>query len=371
MDVQEFIRLYQEGKRDFKGIDLSGADLSSANLTDAILSGADLSSANLTDAILTNVGLTEADLIDADLTGANLTDIDLTDVNLSGAILSGAILTGNYLSRTNLTKANLEGANLGFANLSGANLEGANLEGANLENANLEGANLENANFKNTVLTNTILEKHNNKSLEGWNHHCVKLLQNLQLDFIKRYKQGYLLECNLEGVHSEITKISSEETAHLRDFTWEMVQKYMSKNKHPKNLFINNLKGKLGETLVKYKLGDIINEIDYNLYRFGDGGIDFTLKNNPQLGIQVKTRSGENLTQVSWSISQKEINNNILLACVFSKQEISEAQPDYDLIFAGFIPTYLIKIKEGNKTVSLKAEDLLYAGGIYHFLECI
>ncbi|WP_017293395.1 hypothetical protein [Geminocystis herdmanii] len=53
--------------------------------------------------------------------------------------------------------------------------------------------------------------------------------------------------------------------------------------------------------------------------------------------------------------------------CVLSEQKISEAQPDYRLIFAGFIPTSEIKIEDDKAYLSI--EQLYYGGGIYSYLE--
>ncbi len=68
-----------------------------------------------------------------------------------------------------------------------------------------------------------------------------------------------------------------------------MAEKYKRGSK-VKNTFINNLKGKLGEEIVKRCLGDFITEVDYQLKIGGDGKVDFTLSSDISKGIQVKTR---------------------------------------------------------------------------------
>ena len=219
--------------------------------------------------------------------------------------------------------------------------------------------------MEGTNLEKTLLDK--NYQLSPIKSELNYLLTQ-QKDFITRYKQGYLLESPLEVSHSEITTISTEETAKLREFSWEMVDKYKTFKQSAKSidLFVNNLTGKLGEALLKHRLGNLVTEVDYELYNYGDGGVDFTLKDHPNIGIQVKTRSG-NLIEISWSISKSEIEKNSLLVCVLSEQKISEAQQDYKLIFAGFIPTSEIKI-DGNKGY-VQIDDLYYSGGIYSYLE--
>ncbi|MEB3178771.1 MAG: hypothetical protein VKL59_07070 [Nostocaceae cyanobacterium] len=101
-------------------------------------------------------------------------------------------------------------------------------------------------------------------------------LKAQQADFIERVKSGCLLHCELEGKHSELTVISGERLKQLRDFCWEMAEKY--KRMSPvRDVFINNLKGKLGEEVVKSRLGDFVTEVDYAKRLGGDGKVDFTL----------------------------------------------------------------------------------------------
>lgn len=82
-----------------------------------------------------------------------------------------------------------------------------------------------------------------------------------QVDFIQRLKSFHLLHCDIEGQHSELTTISGERLKLLRDFCWDMVKKY--KPYDPKNYFIINMKGKLGEEVVKARLADFVTEVDY------------------------------------------------------------------------------------------------------------
>jgi uncharacterized protein YjbI with pentapeptide repeats len=118
MDTEELLELYEEGERDFQGLDLEESCLNKANLTNADLSDTDLSYVNLSFAILKNAYLPST------LSGVNLSDADLSGVNLSDADLSGADLRD-----ANLSGADLSGADLSRADLSGADLNLANLTG--------------------------------------------------------------------------------------------------------------------------------------------------------------------------------------------------------------------------------------------------
>ena len=86
---EEFWERYEEGERDFKGINLTGANLSGAYLIQANLCGAYLENTDLS-----NTYLSSADLRGADLSNANLENACLEDAKLAGAILDGAKLTG-------------------------------------------------------------------------------------------------------------------------------------------------------------------------------------------------------------------------------------------------------------------------------------
>ena len=72
MDKEEFLRRYNEGERDFSGIELTDVDLSEADLSGSNLFEANLKRANLRNTILTNTNLDCTELIGADLTGSNI-----------------------------------------------------------------------------------------------------------------------------------------------------------------------------------------------------------------------------------------------------------------------------------------------------------
>ena len=108
--LDELLKQYAAGERDFRGVILSeqiliDVDLSRANLSEATLYKTVLEGANLTRTNLSRADLTRADLRGADLSGANLVKANLREANLRGADLSGADLRG----------ADLTGADLGGA----------------------------------------------------------------------------------------------------------------------------------------------------------------------------------------------------------------------------------------------------------------
>ncbi|MFH7028039.1 MAG: tetratricopeptide repeat protein [Heteroscytonema crispum UTEX LB 1556] len=191
------------------------------------------------------------------------------------------------------------------------------------------------------------------------------VLRSLQSDFIKRLTSGCLLHCETEGQYSELIIISGERLKALREFCWLMAEKY-KRTSPVRNVFISNLKGKLGEEVVKERLADFITEVDYEKRFGGDGNVDFTLNSNPNIGIEVKSRHGT-IDKVRWSISSEEVEKNAVVVCVLIQEEVSEAQPEYHLFLAGFLPTTMIKLRTGK--ISFGIEQLLYAGGLRCYLE--
>jgi tetratricopeptide (TPR) repeat protein len=193
----------------------------------------------------------------------------------------------------------------------------------------------------------------------------ITLLRSLQSDFIHRLSSGSLLHCETEGQYSELTVISGERLKALRDFCWQMAEKY--KRVSPvRDVFISYLKGKLGEEVIKERLADLITEVDYEKRFGGDGKIDFTLTADSSIGIEVKSRHGR-IERVRWSISAEEVEKNAVVACIFIQEEVNEAQSAYHLLLAGFLPTRMIKLKTGK--ISFGIEQLLYGGGLRCYLE--
>lgn len=194
----------------------------------------------------------------------------------------------------------------------------------------------------------------------------ITLLKQQQADFIERLKYGCLLHCDKIGQHSELTIISDEKLTQLRAFCWEMADKYKNMSlSSVRDVFINNLKGKLGEEVVKIYFGDLITEVDYEKRLGGDGKVDFTLTSDPSIGIQVKARHGD-IDTVKWWVSKEEVEKNSVLVCVLIQEQVNEAQSKYNLVLAGFLPTDMIDVNY--EKVSFGIDSLLYAGGLHSYL---
>ncbi|MFM9267467.1 TerD family protein [Tychonema sp. BBK16] len=248
MSSEEFLQRYNQGERDFTGINLAGVDLSGktleypislsqANLSNANLSNANLVKvnligANLQGANLKSTNLQQADLIQANLSGANLTKANLNYARLIQANLSQAKLSETQLNSANLTTANLSSANLTQAilnsanligadlsqakvtkvNLSYADLRGVKLNGVSLVAVNLDGANLKNVNLKVVSLIGSSLAQAN---LSGQN------LSGLNLSGVSFYNANLsganLTSANLCGANLSYANL---EKANLKDANW-------------------------------------------------------------------------------------------------------------------------------------------------------
>jgi hypothetical protein len=199
-------------------------------------------------------------------------------------------------------------------------------------------------------------------------------MRSQQQDFIERLKQSppSLLKCDTVGSHSESIIISSASTERLRKFCWEMVNKYKRSSQSSYETFISTMKGKLGEEALVNLLGDYVTEVDYEVKRGGDGKIDFKLSQYPSIGIQVKARNGS-VDDISWFTDSKEIELNSVLVCFLIQEEVTEAQPEYHIVAAGFIPTATIDqtklLAHNNKTAAFKIDELRYMGGLRSYLE--
>lgn len=193
----------------------------------------------------------------------------------------------------------------------------------------------------------------------------ITILKKLQSDFIARIPSSSLLHCQIEGQHSELTIISGERLRMLRNFCWQMAEKY-KRVSSVRDVFTSFLKGKLGEEVVKERLGNLITEVDYEQRIGGDGNVDFTLAANSAIGIEVKSRCGS-MDAVKWSVSSEEVAKNAVVVCVLIQEKVNEAQSEYHLLLAGFLPTAMIKLKTGR--ISFGIEQLLYGGGLIYYLE--
>ncbi|MBD2099999.1 hypothetical protein H6F94_03725 [Leptolyngbya sp. FACHB-261] len=133
-----------------------------------------------------------------------------------------------------------------------------------------------------------------------------------------------------------------------------------------REVFINNLKGKLGEEVVKIRLSELVTEVDYERRLGGDGKVDFYYQRDPSVGIQVKVRYGD-VESVRWQLTQAEAEQNSVLVCVLMLEDFEDTKLEYRLILAGFLPTNALEFVEGVANIGIS--DLLYGGGLKGYLQ--
>lgn len=219
----------------------------------------------------------------------------------------------------------------------------------------------------------------------------ITLLKSMQGDFIGRLESGTAWIERLNGneincFYSEVRYLRGDRLQQIRDFCWQMAEKY-KKNANVRDAFLNNMKGKLGEEMIKTTLGNVVTDVDYENRFGGDGKVDFSLRNNSAVRIQVKTRQipirttrisqdlggGEirdvEAKDVVWFVSPEEISKNTAIVCVGIVGDVDEAQKEYYLINAGFLPCSMIEVDQ--KTIKLKMHDLLYSFGLKNYLESL
>ena len=141
-EVEEILKRYADGEREFLYVDLSRADLSTVDFGERSLKGVIYSK---------KIKFSHANLSNANLSSANLRNAFMQFVNLTNANLNNA-----NLERTLLEGANLKGANLCSTNLAGADLTNADLSGATW------GFNPKDAIFNNTILPDGTIETDSN-----------------------------------------------------------------------------------------------------------------------------------------------------------------------------------------------------------------
>ncbi len=157
MEVEELLRRYAAGERDFSWIEelfgeLIEVDLSGINLTEFEFDVNPICCCNFTRANLSGANLSELTLDETNFSFTNLREVSMAQSSLQGANLTGADLTG----------ADLGGAYFWDANLTDAKLINTyiecSLDGANLTRADLTGAKgWESASFEDCIFYETIM----------------------------------------------------------------------------------------------------------------------------------------------------------------------------------------------------------------------
>ncbi|MBW4549341.1 MAG: hypothetical protein KME25_33775 [Symplocastrum torsivum CPER-KK1] len=216
----------------------------------------------------------------------------------------------------------------------------------------------------------------------------TKILKDQQNHFIGRLKDGLenLYSYDKQGKFGEIKTISGKDLRDIRQYCWDMVDKF--RKAAPQEVFKNNVKGKLGEKIVEKCLGDLVSRVRYDIIpESGDGKVDLTVNSYHTIGIQVKTRYGK-ADEVKWLIDSEEIEKNKAIVCVLLHKEdcelenFDEFKHEYKPIIAGFLPTDSIhtmvnkneiekEMSNGKSLVKLTINNLLYGMGLESYIKTL
>lgn len=394
---------------DLRGANLRGAILVGANLKFADLRGADLSGANLSRANLRNAKLKEAILWTANLSEANLSLADLSDADLSCSCLYGA----------NLADAKLVGCKLTDAKLNGANIKGTILDldlyqekyPSRYDADNSRGFSNKRSrevNYSSSQISQNPLPYQEPRNTSSFAQHPTSYsplgspapsfaqhtparmplppppptvknldwtlpLRSLQSDFIHRVRSGNLLLSETEGQHSELMLIKGDRLNKIRDFCWKLTEQSCQRMINQReqfsrirDIFLKNMQRQLAIEVVKDRLPDLLIETDYQDLLLQQESFNFSFDTLTNFKITPLLRFG-NINTVKWTISQEQIQQYEVIIFIYSQEEVTEAQTEYHLIFAGFIPSELIPSTSGRTILGI--DKLLYGGGLRSYLE--
>ena len=223
VSAEEFLRRYNEGERDFIGINLSGADLSGKsfdsklNLSNANFNGANLSGSSLQSVDLTGAKFRDTNLCETNFRAANLSQARFINSNLNKAQMNSVKLEKAKFRNVNLSEASLQCANFTEAKLNGVNLTNSDLQFANFTEAKLNEVNfsssklLNYANFSNANLTKANL---NGLNLSNANFNSANLSQ-------ADLSRANLLKANLKGANLQMVKMNQALCTEVNGFPKE------------------------------------------------------------------------------------------------------------------------------------------------------
>lgn len=133
MDGEQLLQLYEEGQRDFSGLDLRGIELYDETLLDAVFDNSNLSEADLCDSRFVGASFVGANLTDASFEGATVMDSTFAKADIQEARFYSA-----WLSQVDFSEAHMEQAKFDWAVLRAVNFRAAHLDKASFAQANLK-----------------------------------------------------------------------------------------------------------------------------------------------------------------------------------------------------------------------------------------
>ncbi len=194
-------------------------------------------------------------------------------------------------------------------------------------------------------------------------------LKSQQNDFILRLKSdsAHILGTKIPGCHSELVTIAPKRFKEIRSLCRKLVLK--SEQTIPvREVLLTHLRVQLAEEVISTCLNDFVNQVDPEYRLMMKSSKSFTVKTNSNIGIGVKADTG-NIDTIRWVITAEDVKQNAVLVCIFMPEEVTEDLSEYSPILAGFLPTQMLKLADGESSLALG--DLLYGGGLRGYLESL
>ncbi|MEC4803349.1 MAG: hypothetical protein SAJ12_19320 [Jaaginema sp. PMC 1079.18] len=168
-------------------------------------------------------------------------------------------------------------------------------------------------------------------------------LRSQQADFGQRLQLNQLLPLQIPGLYGECKQFSAREIQ-----AWQATEDFTQS---------------LGRKVLKVYLDNSITKVK------GDRLVDFRITRHLDWGLRVKVVSGNpNLDSVQWSVTAQECDRNVAIVFMIYPDRI-HSQAESAVIFAGFLPTNLLKRHQTEGFVGI--QDLLYGGGLKSYLESL
>lgn len=237
----------------------------------------------------------------------------------------------------------------------------------------------------------------------------ISLLKAQQTDFLQRVKKPKtydlsLLESQVKGCHTEVMAFWGEPLARLQELSRQQAEvlaknppptppeypeppdwtipfpKYFQQQaqdyllrEHIVDRVITERLGKLVKKVSQDTLQNMILDDEGNLG--GESKFPYTLKDHPQLSVQVYVADGESFNgikkdKIRWSVTQEDLKNHqvLIFLCLFYPST-SNLGDERQSIITGFLHTNELEFSEPKLYVT--PSNLLYAGGLSWYLESL
>ncbi|MEH2125748.1 WD40 repeat domain-containing protein [Nostoc sp.] len=237
----------------------------------------------------------------------------------------------------------------------------------------------------------------------------ISLLKAQQTDFLQRVKKPKtydlsLLESQVKGCHTEVMAFWGEPLARLQELSRQQAE-VLAKNPPPTppeypeppdwtipfpKYFQQQaqdylLREHIVDGVITERLGKLVKKVSQDTLQTmilddegnlgGESKFPYTIKNHPQVSVQVYVADGESFNgikkdKIRWSVTQEDLKNHqvLIFLCLFYPSTGNLGYEKQSII-TGFLPTNQLEFSEPKLYVT--PSNLLYAGGLNWYLESL